>query len=118
MASSALALTQFQWKQRLLVAVAPSNAPLFSTITAFQNAYQCDILDRDLHVILADIGSDQWRALPERMRDKPGLYLVGYDGGIKDYSQDDALLGRLNVVIDQMPMRRRKLASRNGQDIC
>lgn len=113
-----LMISNFVWKHRLLVVVAQENSELFKKVAAYRQIYACDITDRNIHIIEAVHGTHQWMALPEPIRKRSGLHLVGYDGGVKDYSSDGALLGRLDLVIDQMPMRQRELAGRNQQSPC
>lgn len=112
------ALSEYRWKNRLVVVVAEADSPLFSKVEAFRTAFQCEIKDRDILFMNAQSGSSLWKELPVNIKEKRGLYLIGYDGGIKDFSHNDQLLGRLNVVIDQMPMRRRELANRQDKNIC
>ena len=39
-------------------------------------------------------------------KDKTGIWLIGYDGNIKGYSEDDTLLLNLYNLIDSMPVRK------------
>ena len=38
-----------------------------------------------------------------------GIWLIGYDGSIKDYSKDDKIFLRLFNLIDSMPMRQNEI---------
>ena len=40
------------------------------------------------------------------MNNKYGIWLIGYDGKIKDFSNDDKIYLRLFDLIDSMPMRK------------
>ena len=46
------------------------------------------------------------------MHTKKGIWLIGYDGSIKAYSEDTRLLISLFELIDSMPMRREELSCR------
>ena len=39
-------------------------------------------------------------------KDKTGIWLIGYDGNIKVYSEDNTLLSNLHKLIDNMPIRK------------
>ena len=39
-------------------------------------------------------------------KDKTGIWLIGYDGNIKEYSEDNTLLSNLHKLIDNMPIRK------------
>ena len=43
------------------------------------------------------------------MKNKNGIWLIGYDGNVKDYSIDDSILLRLFNLIDSMPMRKNEM---------
>ena len=47
------------------------------------------------------------------INEKYGIWLLGYDGEIKDYSQDDKILLRLFNLIDSMPMRKTEIKKDN-----
>lgn len=115
---SALFLSDLVWQHRVVVMVGAEGSELFDQVQAYQYAYACEIKDRDILFLKAVHGTKQWQALPSSVRERFGLHLIGYDGGIKDYSSDAELLGRLDFVIDQMPMRKRELADRGQTSPC
>ena len=43
-----------------------------------------------------------------------GMWLIGYDGNIKAYSEDGQLLTKLFEIIDKMPMRKGEMKSGSG----
>lgn len=115
---SVFILSDLVWKNRVIVMVGDEGSELFDQAQSYQKAYACEINDRNILFIKAISGTEQWQALPRSVRARSGLHLIGYDGSIKDYSSDDELLGRLDFVIDQMPMRRRELANRGQTSPC
>ena len=46
---------------------------------------------------------------PKFLENKYGIWLIGYDGNIKDYSSDDKIFFRLFNLIDSMPMRKSEI---------
>ena len=43
------------------------------------------------------------------IKDKYGIWLIGYDGNIKDYTEDDKIFLGLFDLIDSMPMRKNEM---------
>ena len=46
---------------------------------------------------------------PKFISNEFGIWLIGYDGSIKDYSKDDKIFLRLFNLIDSMPMRQNEI---------
>ena len=42
-------------------------------------------------------------------KDKTGIWLIGYDGNIKGYTEDNTLLSNLHNLIDNMPIRKNEM---------
>jgi hypothetical protein len=112
---AAMTLGDFQWKNRiLLVNTLDKQVALKEEVQRFINENTCDIDERNLKVLFFDnFYSNGWEYFP--LEAKEGIWLIGYDGGIKDYSVDGSLLHRLFSVIDGMPMRR---AEMNNNSAC
>ena len=49
--------------------------------------------------------------IPDRYKNKYGIWLIGYDGGDKSYSTDASLLKEIHSIIDTMPIRRSEMAA-------
>jgi len=76
-------------------------------IVAFNLDFACEMRERKILVVEYINGMhENLNAWP---LDEQGIWLVGLDGGIKDYSQDTRILERLFDRIDAMPMRRSEL---------
>ena len=116
--ASAQTLQDFMWKHRLIAVVANSNSNLLSDVTDLSTRYACEFKDRDLKIVHVTIGSPIWTEISRKINVRDGLYLIGYDGQIKDTSSDLSLLSRVNNVIDKMPMRRAELSKRDCKNIC
>ena len=52
------------------------------------------------------------KELPPVMHTKKGIWLIGYNGSIKAYSEDTRILISLFELIDSTPMRREQLSCR------
>ena len=50
--------------------------------------------------------------IPERYKDKYGIWLIGFDGGDKSYSTDVLLLKEINIITDTMPIRQSDIAEK------
>ena len=102
-------LTDYAWQDRLLVMVTePDQSALREAVNIHFTTHACAHKERNLR-LLSFMTTDAMRAsLPDVMRSKTGLWLIGYDSGIKAYSADASLLTRLHDIIDDMPIRRRE----------
>jgi hypothetical protein len=110
-------IEQLQWHHRVLIlwSTTPSR-----DLEQLQQSYQAEITDRQLILLLIDnqasVVSNYSGQLNSRLADnisakfpqkKGRFFLIGKDGGLKDYGQ------KLNMTaifstIDQMPMRRQE----------
>ena len=117
-------LTQFQWKNRLLLIFAQDgNHPLFQDLQSQILAQKAEVDDRDLIVFevpaqgparmntntLDRKEADSIRnhfAIPS---DEYSLILVGKDGGIKLKRKDQVDLKEVFELIDSMPMRQNEM---------
>ena len=126
--TTAIDLTQFQWKNRLLFLFAEdANDPFFKNIQSQIMAQKAEVDDRDLIVFevpaqgparmntntLDRKEADSIRnhfAIPS---DEYSLILVGKDGGIKRKSKDRVDLSDVFELIDSMPMRQREMQQKS-----
>ncbi len=121
-------LTQFEWKNRLLLLFAPdSNDPHFMLLQGEISAKKTEVEDRDLKVF------EVLESGPSRMNETPiesqkanalrdhfaipqntfALILVGKDGGVKLKRDDQVYLAEVFERIDSMPMRRNEMRQKN-----
>ena len=121
-------LTQFQWKNRLLLIFAQDgNHPLFQDLQSQILAQKAEVDDRDLIVFevpaqgparMNDSTLDRKEADSIRNHfaipsDEYSLILVGKDGGIKLKRKDQVDLKEVFELIDSMPMRQREMQQKN-----
>ena len=98
------------WQSRLVIVISSENQPeLHHKAEAFFQKHECDIADRNLLLLAFQAEDPAIATLLEDEQVKTGLWLIGYDGGIKSHSSDDSLLYRLFAMIDEMPMRQAEM---------
>ena len=65
--------------------------------------------ERDLELIKFKKRNDNYKKRTSYFKDKTGIWLIGYDGNIKGYSEDNTLLLNLHDLIDSMPIRKEEM---------
>jgi len=121
-------LTQFQWKNRLLLIFAPDdNDSLFKKLQSEIIAQEAEVEDRDMIVFeLLGLGSSRMnRALLDQSKVDSirrhfsvpqrsfKVILIGKDGGIKLKRNDQIDLETIFELIDSMPMRKDEIRQKN-----
>ena len=103
---------EYAWTNRLVIMITnKKNASLEKQVRRFFESHVCDIDDRNLKLLHFNKNELAVTQLQKTMRSQTGLWLLGYDGSIKDFSEDEQLLNRLFQTIDGMPMRQDEMAS-------
>jgi len=96
---------EYAWTNRLVIMITDKkNTDLEKQVRQFFERHVCDIDDRNLkllHFYKNEVAVPQL----QKKHSQTGLWLLGYDGSIKDFSEDEQLLNRLFQTIDGMPMR-------------
>ena len=82
---------------------------VFIQTTKFISNNTCQIVDRNLEIIFFENFKNKQYRRPDFIKDKYGIWLIGYDGNVKDYSIDDSILPRLFNLIDSMPLRQNEM---------
>ena len=121
-------LTQFQWKNRLLLIFAPDdNDSLFKKLQSEIITQEAEVEDRDLVVfeVLERSPSRMNRALLDQSKVESIrrhfsvpqrsfiVILIGKDGGIKLKRNDQIDLETIFELIDSMPMRKDEIRQKN-----
>ena len=105
-------ITTYAWSERLVIATAKDEtSDLISRVETFFAENACAVKERNLLFLSFKLGTEESQKLPLEMQRRTGLWLVGYDGAIKDYSPHAELLARLFSTIDEMPMRKQEHAN-------
>ena len=100
-------ITELLWEKRLLIISYENMDDQILTKTEkfiFDN--KCEIEDRNLKIIFYERFENKDFVTPNFINNKYGIWLIGYDGMVKDYSSDDKIFLRLFNLIDSMPMRK------------
>ena len=101
---------KYAWSHRLVVVITKENQNGLRTgVDQFFADNACAVADRNLVKLFYKFGHETTKKLPQQMQNKTGLWLVGYDGEIKAFSSDTALLTQLFAKIDGMPMRKQEM---------
>ena len=100
-------LSELSWEKRLLVvSYEKQDDQIFTKTKKFISENKCKIEDRNLEIIFYEKFVNKDYSKPDFMNNKYGIWLIGYDGMIKDSSSDDKIFLRLFDLIDSMPMRK------------
>ena len=105
-------ISELNWQKRLLiVSFENKEDELFIKTKKFIISNKCKINDRKLEIIYFEKFLNEQYETPKFIERKKGIWLIGYDGEIKDFSSNDKILLRLFEVIDSMPMRKQEMES-------
>ena len=110
--ANSMILDKYAWTNRLVILITnKKDTSLETQVKRFFESHACDVDDRNLKLLHFRTGKPVVTQLPKAMRSQAGLWLLGYDGSVKDFSEDGQLLNRLFQTIDGMPMRQDEVAS-------
>ena len=103
-------IANLNWEKRILIiSYENKNNNLFIKIEKFISDYKCELNDRNSEIIFFEKFKNINFLTHKFLNEKYGIWLLGYDGKIKDYSQDDKIFLRLFNLIDSMPMRKQEM---------
>ena len=103
-------ISELNWQKRLLLISYQNEDDLvFIQTTKFISNNTCQIDDRNLEIIFFENFKNKQYATPDFIEDKYGIWLIGYDGNIKNYTEDDKIFLGLFDLIDSMPMRKNEM---------
>ena len=103
-------ISDFNWEKRIIIiSYGKQNDELFTKSIKYISDNKCEIDDRNLEIIFFENFKNKDFLTPKFINKKNGVWLLGYDGEIKDYSQDDKIFLRLFNLIDSMPMRKQEM---------
>ena len=109
---NSMVLDKYAWTNRLVIVVTEKNKnALEKDVRQFFEQYRCDVDDRNLKLLSFFIDDPIVHQLPNSVQSQTGMWLIGYDGNIKAYSEDNQLLTKLFETIDKMPMRKGEMNS-------
>ena len=103
---------QYAWTNRLVIMITnKKSTDLERQVIRFFESRVCDIDDRNLKLLHFYSNEPAVTQLQKTTQSKTGLWLLGYDGSIKDFSVDAKLLNRIFQTIDEMPIRQDEMVS-------
>ena len=105
-------LEKYAWTNRLIVLVTDKKSSgLKKQVEMFFEKHVCGVGARNLKLLHFSRDGVAETQLPKKIRSKTGIWLIGYDGSIKDFSAGRQLLDRLFQTIDTMPMRQNEITN-------
>ena len=101
-------INSFSWDKRIVLFIA-KDINFINETDDFFKTNSCENEERNLKYIRI-VGDDIDKyTIPDRYKNKYGLWLIGYDGGDKSYSNDTSLLKEIHNIIDTMPIRKSEM---------
>ena len=105
-------INSFSWDKRIVLFITKDTHFINKTDDFFKTN-SCENEERNLKYIRI-VGDDINKyIIPDRYKNKYGLWLIGYDGGDKSYSNDTSLLKEIHSIIDAMPIRKSEMTKQN-----
>ena len=107
-------INSFSWDKRIVLLITKEKDIHFINETDhFFKRNSCENEARNLKYIRI-VGDDINKyIIPDRYKNKYGIWLIGYDGGDKSYSKDNSLLTEIHNIIDTMAIRKIEMTAEN-----
>ena len=103
-------LESYKWKKRILLLITKEeDTVLVNEVNKFFIAQKCKNDKRNLELVKIHKDNSHHINIKSHFKDKTGIWLIGYDGNIKGYTQDNTLLLNLHNLIDNMPIRKEEM---------
>ena len=103
-------INSFSWDKRIVLFIT-KDFHFINETDDFFKTNSCENEERNLKYIRI-VGDDLGKyTIPDRYKNKYGLWLIGYDGGDKSYSNDTSLLKEIHNIIDTMPIRKSEMTN-------
>ena len=100
-------LETYKWKKRILLLITKEeDTGLINEVDKFFINQKCKNDERNLELLKIKKDNDYYIKSTSYFKDKTGIWLIGYDGNIKEYTEDNTLLSNLHKLIDNMPIRK------------
>ena len=105
-------INSFSWDKRIVLFIT-KDIHFINETDDFFKTNSCENEERNLKYIRI-VGDDiDSYIIPDRYKNKYGLWLIGYDGEDKSYSNDTSLLKEIHNIIDTMPIRKSEMTKQN-----
>ena len=103
-------ISDLNWEKRLvIISFEDKKGEIFLSSQKFIQENGCAANDRNVQFIFFEKFKNTEFKTPKFVSNKFGIWLIGYDGSIKDYSKNDIIFLRLFKLIDAMPMRKNEM---------
>ena len=103
-------ITDLNWEKRVvIISFENKKEKIFLSSQKFIQDNRCAVNDRNVQFIFFEKFKNTEFETPKFVGNEFGIWLIGYDGTIKDYSKDDKIFLRLFNLIDSMPMRQNEM---------
>ena len=103
-------IQSFSWNKRIVLFITKGKYIHFiNEVDDFFKKYRCENEIRNLEYV--KIVGDEIRdyIVPDKYKNKYGIWLIGYDGQVKGHSTDISLLKNIHQLVDKMPIRKREM---------
>ena len=105
-------INSFSWDKRIVLFIS-KDIHFINETDDFFKTNGCENEERNLKYIrIVGDDIDQY-TIPDRYKNKYGIWLIGYDGKDKAHSSDISLLKELHNIIDTMPIRKQEMNKQN-----
>ena len=107
-------INSFSWNKRLVLFITKEKD--IHSINETDNFFKrnsCENEARNLKYIRIVGDEINKYIIPDRYKNKYGIWLIGYDGGDKSYSKDTSLLQEIHNIIDTMTIRKSEMTEQN-----
>ena len=96
-------------KKNITIIDKEEDTVLVNEVNKFFITHKCKNDERNLELIKFKKSNDYNKKRTSYFKDKTGIWLIGYDGNIKGYTEDNTLLLYLHNLIDNMPIRKKEM---------
>ena len=107
-------INSFSWNKRIVLFI--SKEKYIHLINETDNFFKKNICKNEVRNLkyIRIVGDDVNNyIMPERYKNKYGIWLIGYDGQDKSYSNNTSLLEDIHNIIDTMPIRKNEMIKQN-----
>ena len=107
-------MNSFSWNKRIVLFI--SKEKYIHLINETDNFFKKNICKNEVRNLkyIRIVGDDVNNyIMPERYKNKYGIWLIGYDGQDKSYSNNNSLLKDIHNIIDTMPIRKNEMIKQN-----
>ena len=107
-------INSFSWNKRIVLFISKEkDIYIINKTDNFFRRSICENKERNLEYIRIVGDEVNKYIIPDRYKDKYGIWLIGYDGRDKSYSNDTSLLKEIHNIIDAMPIRKSEMSEQN-----